>query len=215
VEDPESARRLRDVSLSSYSDRESEPSVRTSLRMEKDLLEVSEILPWLFLGGDVVAKSKEKLREKGITHVLNAARTVCDNYHEGDSDLEYVSSMNLSDEVGENIDHFMIQAIADIDRVKEQNGRILVHCHQGISRSATLVIAYLMWLQGMDYKEGFRFVKEKRSIVCPNLGFMAHLAAFEERLRWRPTAPTLHRVAPHSNKVWNFFLFPAFQPLRV
>jgi hypothetical protein len=125
---------------------------------------------------------------------------VCDNYHEGDADLEYVSSMNLSDEVSENIDHFMIQAIADIERVKEQNGRILVHCHQGVSRSATLVIAYLMWLQGLDYKEAFRYVKDRRSIVNPNLGFMCHLMAFEERLRWRPTAPTLHRVAPHSSK---------------
>jgi len=69
-----------------FSDSASDGSGRTSTRVEqRALMEVSMILPWLYLGGDVVAKSKDKLRENGITHVLNAARTVCDNYHEGDS----------------------------------------------------------------------------------------------------------------------------------
>jgi protein-tyrosine phosphatase len=178
---------------------QSEPSsatVRQSIKEKRDLAEASEIKPWLFLGGMEVAKSKEYLRSKGITHVLNCAHTVCDNYHE--NDFKYVRPIDLADASKEEIGNFMLQAIADIESVREDKGKILVHCQLGSSRSATLVIAYLMWLENLDAQTAFAEVKKKRSIVSPNLGFMVQLNAFKRRLDWRPKTPTLHRVAPHS-----------------
>jgi len=177
----------------------SEPSsatVRQSLKEKRDLAEASEIKPWLFLGGVEVAKSKEYLRSKGITHVLNCAHTVCENYHE--KDFKYVRPIDLVDASKEEIGNFMLQAIADIESVREDRGKILVHCQLGSSRSATLVIAYLMWLEGLDAQTAFVEVKKKRSIVSPNLGFIVQLNNFKKRLDWRPKTPTLHRVAPHS-----------------
>jgi hypothetical protein len=177
----------------------SEPSsatVRQSLKEKKDLQEASEIKPWLFLGGVEVAKSKEYLRQKGITHVLNCAHTVCENYHEGD--FTYVRPIDIADASKEEIGNFMLQTIADIESVRENQGKILVHCQLGSSRSATLVIAYLMWLENLDVMVAFHEVKRKRSIVSPNLGFMVQLNTFKKRLDWRPSTPTLHRIAPHS-----------------
>jgi dual specificity phosphatase 12 len=49
---------------------------------------------------------------------------------------------------------------------------VLIHCIQGISRSVTFVIAYIIFKYGYDYKKAESFVKQKRSIACPNNGFM-------------------------------------------
>ncbi len=38
---------------------------------------------------------------------------------------------------------------------------------QGISRSASVVIGYLMKTQCLNFEESYRFVKEKRKCVCP------------------------------------------------
>ena len=52
----------------------------------------------------------------------------------------------------------------------------------GASRSATIVVAYLMWKEKMKYKDAMDFVKQKRFIIYPNLGFRDQLKKFEEEL---------------------------------
>ena len=60
--------------------------------------------------------------------------------------------------------------------------KILVHCVAGSSRSATIVIAYIMWSKKMTYSKAFNFVKNKRSIIYPNTGFIEQLKLFEKEL---------------------------------
>lgn len=57
-----------------------------------------------------------------------------------------------------------------------------MHCHQGISRSATLVLAYLMIHKGMSAKQAVQIVRKKREIY-PNEGFFQQLSDLELRLR--------------------------------
>ena len=52
---------------------------------------------------------------------------------------------------------------------------ILVHCNAGVSRSATIVIAYLMASLGLNYDEAFAKVKSIRSCIRPNDGFVRQL----------------------------------------
>ena len=40
-------------------------------------------------------------------------------------------------------------------------GKILVHCYAGVSRSASMVIAYFMAEKNMSFSEAFSFVKSK------------------------------------------------------
>ncbi|XP_018939109.2 dual specificity protein phosphatase 26-like isoform X2 [Cyprinus carpio] len=56
----------------------------------------------------------------------------------------------------------------------KRGGKILVHCHVGVSRSATIVLAYLMLKQNMTLVEAIQKVKEGRG-VFPNRGFLRQL----------------------------------------
>lgn len=76
-----------------------------------------------------------------------------------------------------------------------------MHCIQGISRSVTIVIAYVMFKFGYDYKKAEQFVKQKRGIACPNNGFMVELIQFHKRLYDDINAfpsPRVFLVSSHS-----------------
>ena len=66
-----------------------------------------------------------------------------------------------------------------LESVKERGGRVLVHCQAGISRSATICLAYLMHAQRVRLDEAFDFVKRRRQVISPNLAFMGQLLQFE------------------------------------
>ncbi|KRX40643.1 Dual specificity protein phosphatase 12 [Trichinella murrelli] len=68
-----------------------------------------------------------------------------------------------------------IEFIESAIRSKEN---ILVHCQEGISRSATVVAAYLMKKYNIDENEALFRIQAVRSIVCPNMGFMKQLNLF-------------------------------------
>jgi dual specificity MAP kinase phosphatase len=57
-------------------------------------------------------------------------------------------------------------------------GKVLIHCYAGVSRSATITIAYLMQELGMPYSEAMKYVKSKRYFINPNDGFRRQLLAF-------------------------------------
>ncbi|KRZ68858.1 Sodium/hydrogen exchanger 9, partial [Trichinella papuae] len=75
--------------------------------------------------------------------------------------------------------------MADFDRCLEfiessiqSKENVLVHCQEGISRSATVVAAYLMKKYNIDENEALRRIQAVRSIVRPNIGFMKQLNLF-------------------------------------
>jgi protein-tyrosine phosphatase len=59
-----------------------------------------------------------------------------------------------------------------LEKCRTEGKNALVHCQLGKSRSATIVIMYLMKHLGMTLREAFKYTKEKRYIVNPNLGFI-------------------------------------------
>jgi protein-tyrosine phosphatase len=52
----------------------------------------------------------------------------------------------------------------------------------GVSRSASIVIAYLMKNRNLTFDSAYKFVKEKRTKIQPNPGFIAQLRAYESNL---------------------------------
>lgn len=66
-------------------------------------------------------------------------------------------------------------------------GCVIVHCAAGISRGATLVLAYILVHSGMTLREGFAHVYANRGCIWPNEGFMGALIALEKEVRGRST----------------------------
>ncbi len=85
----------------------------------------------------------------------------------------------LHDHAEQGID---LKSAAGLIQEGRRRGNVLVHCYHGVSRSATLVIAYLMVTRGMLYKTAYQFVLARRACISPNPGFKKQLMLLEERL---------------------------------
>ncbi|KAF8402835.1 hypothetical protein HHK36_010926 [Tetracentron sinense] len=161
--------------------------------------ECSKVAEHIYLGGDAVARNREILRQNGITHVLNCVGFVCPEYFK--ADLVY-KTLWLQDSPSEDITSILYDVFDYFEDVREQGGRVLVHCCQGVSRSTSLVIAYLMWREGQSFDDAFQYVKAARGIANPNMGFACQLLQCQKRVHAIPLSPTsvlrMYRMAPHS-----------------
>lgn len=70
-----------------------------------------------------------------------------------------------------------------IERARNGKKNVLVHCHAGVSRSATILCAYLMRKEGYSMNEALTLMKSKRSRVKPNQNFLEILNKYEAELR--------------------------------
>ncbi|MBN3272019.1 DUS4 phosphatase, partial [Polyodon spathula] len=137
-----------------------------------------EILPFLYLGSAYHASRKDMLDSLGITALLNVSSN-CPNHFEGYYQYKCIP---VEDNHKADISSWFIEAIEYIDSIKSFNGRVLVHCQAGISRSATICLAYLMKKKLLKLEEAFEFVKQRRSIISPNFSFMGQLLQFESQV---------------------------------
>ncbi|KAI3698514.1 hypothetical protein L2E82_42120 [Cichorium intybus] len=162
--------------------------------------ECSRIIDHVFLGSDAVAKNRDVLRQNGITHVLNCVGFVCPEYFK--TDLVY-KTLWLQDSPSEDITSILYDVFDYFEDVREQNGRVFVHCCQGVSRSTSLVIAYLMWREGHSFEDAFQQVKAARGVTNPNMGFASQLLQCQKRVHAVPVSPSsvlrIYRIAPHSS----------------
>lgn len=162
--------------------------------------ECSRIVDHVYLGSDAVAKNREVLRKNGITHVLNCVGFVCPEYFK--NDLVY-KTLWLQDSPSEDITSILYDVFDYFEDVKEQGGRVFVHCCQGVSRSTSLVIAYLMWKEGQSFDKAFQYVKAARGVTNPNMGFACQLLLCQKRVHAVPASPNsvlrVYRMAPHSS----------------
>lgn len=134
----------------------------------------SEIIDdFMWLGSDLIARDKETLGKIGITHVINCAADYSEDYMKSDG-VTY-KSYHLKDHVAEDISCVFYDAIEFIQNVKRQKGKVYVHCVQGISRSATIIIAYKIFTEKCTYEEAYEYMKSRRGCVNPNLKFILQL----------------------------------------
>ena len=62
-----------------------------------------------------------------------------------------------------------------------EHKRVLVHCQAGVSRSATICIAYLLKYHSLDFFQAYMVVKVARPLIAPNMGFIKQLWEYEKR----------------------------------
>jgi len=166
----------------------------------------SQITPHIYLGSARHAKNLSLLKSLGITHVLNCTppksadpETGCPNYFEKDASagLSY-KRIPVFDNIGEDLLSHLDGAIRFIEQ-SQHYGKILVHCHKGISRSASVVMAYLMKTNELTIEEATEHVRGLRPVVSPNDAFLRQLATFEETLAAARAAEASQDSRMHSS----------------
>ena len=104
----------------------------------------------------------------------------------GNRTVEYFR-VSVVDTVTSDVRSFFDEACEFIEVARKANSNILVHCTMGMSRSSTIVIAYLMKFKGMRLSEAMAFTKDRRPVASPNTGFMSQLIEYEVELFGSPT----------------------------
>jgi predicted protein tyrosine phosphatase len=135
---------------------------------------------FLYLGDVEDATNESFLKTNNIKHILNCT---LDIPFSNISSIVTTQRIPVQDSSQENIYKYFEQAIDYILMAKGRNEAVLVHCRAGISRSVTIVVAYLMKEKGWDFTTALKYVKSKRSLADPNIGFCLQLVRFCHELR--------------------------------
>ena len=129
--------------------------------------------------GSIYSLTDENLTQFGITHIVSCVHWLQQPYHPPEIPVHYVS---VWDTTTAPIGQHFPQAVAFIENSIKEGGTVLVHCHAGRSRSATIVIAYLMAKYGIEFEEVLAYLQKRRSVINPNDGFVEQLREWQQVL---------------------------------
>jgi len=148
--------------------------------------EANEIIPGLWLGSFESACDKTALEERNIKSIV----TVVYNINPIFKDLTYYK-VPIIDTENSNINKYFDECIDFIDESLKK-GSVLVHCIRGISRSSTIVCAYLIKKLGYSCQHAIKTICEKRPQAFPNEGFLSQLDTFEKSLSYVDNFLSIH-----------------------
>mmetsp|Transcript_23297 Transcript_23297/g.40084 ORF Transcript_23297/g.40084 Transcript_23297/m.40084 type:complete len:211 (+) Transcript_23297:92-724(+) len=148
--------------------------------VEKHVHPPSKILDTLYLGARINAKDPKMLQALKITHILNVSGSAVPAHMR--SKFTYKTLNGFEDTATTDLLAVLPDCIKFISEGLQQGGAVLVHCAAGISRSASIVMAFLMVTQEMSFEESYEFVRARRRWVDPNSGFRSQLLTFEREL---------------------------------
>uniref|UniRef100_A0A5S6QFJ2 protein-tyrosine-phosphatase n=1 Tax=Trichuris muris TaxID=70415 RepID=A0A5S6QFJ2_TRIMR len=141
--------------------------------------EITCVLPFLYLGCEQDALDVETAKKFEITYLLNCTVTCPKPKHIDDK--RFLRIPVRDDHVERLTPHFP-NVFAFLNRAVKNGASVLVHCAAGHSRSPTFVVAYLMYQKFMSLQDAYRFVKQKRPCVSPNVNFWGQLVEYERTL---------------------------------
>lgn len=136
-----------------------------------DLFEANEIIDGLYLGDINSVYDIKTLKKLGITDIISVISGFDPPYP---NEYNYLVINALDNNNTNLLEHF--------DKINNfiynafyNNGKVLVHCQYGRSRSVTIIIAYIIKTFGIDVDTCLKIVKNKRNIIKPNDNFLNQL----------------------------------------
>lgn len=139
---------------------------------------VDKVIDGLFITNADGAAEKERLKEAGITHIINAATSMVNPFPD---DFKYLKK-EFPDTPDAPLLEVLDETVEFIHQALTTGGKVLVHCSQGISRSASIVIGYLIYAQKLPYAQAFMITATARPIIQPNYGFEQQLIKYQEKV---------------------------------
>ena len=131
----------------------------------------------LFLGPSYVERRhRHDLLRLGVTHIVNATVELPFSHP---AYFEFYRVAVSEDQTGK-LAPFFNQVSAHMKRVLEEPGNgIFVHCVAGAARSASVVLAYLIYRHKMSLREAFELLRGARRQVRPSSHFMSELIQWD------------------------------------
>lgn len=141
----------------------------------------------LFIGGLYALYQPNIVKDAGVTHVLSV---IDFDFYELTESNNFLKSkgynhkiIQVDDDPNVDLLCYFQEMVDFIDGGLRNGGGVFVHCAMGKSRSATAVIAYLMWKYGVGMDEGLQQLCEGRPVCFPNPGFLEQLAVWQTMLQ--------------------------------
>ncbi len=134
---------------------------------------------YLFIGSLGSAYNLPGLKDHNITHILCLSDVVKSKFP-----AEFVyKRVPMKDVCDFNLLDCIDECFAFIEEGRKSRGdqgKVLVHCYQGKSRSVAIILAYLMRFHRMNIDEALSLVRDARPMACPNSGFMNMLRSLSQ-----------------------------------
>lgn len=138
-----------------------------------------EIIPGLWLGDCDTADDVEKLLSWNVHGVVDLTGEAYTHDH---TKLKYLT-IHIVDDPQSNIEQYFQQTNEFIHSFLSKSQSVYVHCLMGVSRSSSIVIAYLMWAHHLSLRDAMSLVQRKRACIKPNIGFESQLKNYEKMLK--------------------------------
>lgn len=132
----------------------------------------------LYLGRGEQATNGKVISDLKLTHVINIGSEHASPFTDR---IQYLN-IKLDDNPSSDLKIYFSKACQFISDALSAGGRILVHCNLGVSRSSTIVISYLMKSREWTLKVAHDFVKDRRTCIRPNRGFLQQLSDWEQSI---------------------------------
>ena len=124
------------------------------------------------------------MKNNNITNIINVTEEI-PNYFK--NNFNYYN-IKINDDNLNSFDNEMfekvlsyIYKIQETNKINNKNNNILIHCYMGSSRSATIVILYLMHKHKLTLEKAIHFIKQKRDIININTTFLDNLNNFQKK----------------------------------
>ena len=146
-------------------------------------IQISEAYPYLHISNAGVPYNLSALKQTGITHIISLTDAVDEIFP---TYFKYGNIRGVHDEANDpkmKLGRYFEQTADFIDDARMSGGKVLVHCWEGKSRSATILVAYLISRQNMTRDSALAMIRKVRPIAKPNDQYMAELENLELKLR--------------------------------
>ncbi|KDR80051.1 hypothetical protein GALMADRAFT_1177087 [Galerina marginata CBS 339.88] len=166
---------------------------------------MDEIIPGLWIGDLQSALNVKNLKENGIFSILSAMRgriTIHATFIR--------HQIQLDDTEDADVLTHLLPAIHFIQAELDKGRGVLVHCQAGVSRSSTIVAAYLMHSRKIDPQAALELIKKARPFIDPNQGFLQQLDLFHSaqyKISRREKAIRMFYMGRAVDEVMSAFIF--------
>jgi protein-tyrosine phosphatase len=127
-----------------------------------------------FLGDIVAAENEELLKRNGIKVIICLSFTE-EKYKRFEEFTYYDFAID------DNRDVDISSIFGKTNKILSENENVFVHCQNAVSRSVTVMLAYLMY-SGNDLRTSFHLLKNRNTYTKPNIGFCKQLLLYEKEL---------------------------------